>query len=671
MKKYLRLMAILLLSAITCLSACKPQKQDESSPPDVSIDNNLGYDEMEGVDLSSDKLYFTKDGQALYTIVISKNADECEQYAAEELSSFVAQATGVAMPIVTDQSISYNLSQKYISIGDTALFDEAREQGKITADFSTFNTDGFIIKTIENNVFICGDISRGTLYGVYDLLEKFGGIRFLTQEYTHVPKADAFYMYQSDIVEIPTFAVRNYMSDSVIAYGDFMTRMRFRSEYGANDPKYGYGFASECPTNGMHNFFKLVPKATYWATHPEWYDHKYDSTVLCMTNGIKDGKLDETMEESVMKTILEELKKQFLSAPTIKYLVVAQEDHMEKCVCPNCVESDAKYGTVSGTLIQMLNVLSDELLKWRDEVAPERELYLVTLAYEPTEPPPAKKQSDGSYVATITARDNIIVKVAPIQHCYYHPLNDPNCEKQTIDERIKGWQTVCKEFHIWDYGVNYYGFFFWLDNFNVLKENALFYRDINVSSVMTQGANQEKNLYQEKLRVYLTSKLYWNPERDVNRLIEEFNYYFFGKEIGQKVLDTIEYASAYYAMKDATIERGYHFHVYEAWNVLEADHYSVAFLEGFMDRVDLAFDVMENMKNTLTEEDYERINMELCGLRLYPMGMILKNYTSYYDPSTRDAFAREYFSYADQTKITYYRVSQTFLMYKSEFDLYE
>lgn len=45
---------------------------------------------------------------------------------------------------------------------------------------------------------------------------------------------------------------------------------------------------------------------------------------------------------------------------------------------------------------------------------------------------------------------------------------------------------------------------------------------------MTQGAPREYKYYQAHLENYIVSKLLWNPDRDVNALVEEFNAYYFG-----------------------------------------------------------------------------------------------------------------------------------------------
>ena len=46
------------------------------------------------------------------------------------------------------------------------------EQADFDVDYSSMNIDGFIIRTVGNMIFINGANNRGTLYGVYDFLEK-------------------------------------------------------------------------------------------------------------------------------------------------------------------------------------------------------------------------------------------------------------------------------------------------------------------------------------------------------------------------------------------------------------------------------------------------------------------------------------------------------------------
>jgi hypothetical protein len=104
-------------------------------------------------------------------------------------------------------------------------------------------------------------------------------------------------------------------------------------------PDYLGGNCGWCQTLGMcHNTLKYVPVEKYFYCdkndknyHPEFYNViNGKPRDLCFTNGITDdGKLDESMEISVVKCIIEEMKKDILENPDKKYFCIEQEDGVD------------------------------------------------------------------------------------------------------------------------------------------------------------------------------------------------------------------------------------------------------------------------------------------------------------------------------------------------------
>jgi len=99
-----------------------------------------------------------------------------------------------------------------ISIGHTA----ALKNAGITLDYEALNGDGFVLKTQGEKLFIAGAIDRGTLYGVYDFLEKICSVRFYDINYEVVPKQSEVPLYEMDVTEIPSFEYRGYLTDATM-----------------------------------------------------------------------------------------------------------------------------------------------------------------------------------------------------------------------------------------------------------------------------------------------------------------------------------------------------------------------------------------------------------------------------------------------------------------------
>jgi hypothetical protein len=107
-----------------------------------------------------------KDGQPLASIVVMKGAA-----GAGELQRFIKQATGAELPIVANA-----ITSPAIVLGDC---DEAAALG---LDSSKLPTEAFAIKTAADRVFIVGNNAgrdaNGQLWGVYDFLERYVGVRW-------------------------------------------------------------------------------------------------------------------------------------------------------------------------------------------------------------------------------------------------------------------------------------------------------------------------------------------------------------------------------------------------------------------------------------------------------------------------------------------------------------
>ena len=104
-----------------------------------------------------------------YKIVVSANADAGTKYAAEELTKYLKAIGGVELPIVCDCT---EPADKEIVIGCTS---RPGNPGS-----ASLKNDGYILRTMDDKLFIRGMNDRGNLYGVYGLLENVLGCRFYT-----------------------------------------------------------------------------------------------------------------------------------------------------------------------------------------------------------------------------------------------------------------------------------------------------------------------------------------------------------------------------------------------------------------------------------------------------------------------------------------------------------
>ena len=190
---------------------------------------------------------------AAYTIVVSEKASPSQRYAAEELRDFTEKMTGVKLPIATDAA---PLPLKAVLIGETkyssGLISGAQER------VPPIGTDGFRLVARSPHLLVIGSPDRGALYGVYELLERFGGCRWYASWRTVIPSLQEFTVPAAlDETQVPAFLMRE-----PFWYDQFNAEMAYHNKCNGNamrlDDRHGgrIRFGSGL---FVHTFDHLIP----------------------------------------------------------------------------------------------------------------------------------------------------------------------------------------------------------------------------------------------------------------------------------------------------------------------------------------------------------------------------------------------------------------------------
>ncbi len=470
-----------------------------------------------------------------YQIVISENASECETYAAEELQKYIRQSTQQKFPIIKDNETVEN--GKYISVGDTALAKALNTKN--------LKMDGFRIKTDKNNVLIKGQRNSATLFGVYDFLERFLGVKFLTADYVYVPKTESFELGELDITEIPSFEKRFYHTYTAKVKQAGMVRMRLQPNYAFGDENEKRKFGELCFENigRYHAYSYLVPFEKYGEQHPEWFA---DPNAIpakkvqpSLANGLTDdGEVDESMDESVLKTVIEAIKKKVLENPLGRYVCLGSNDCHNWCKSEKDQHQREIFGGLSGQSVVFTNAVAKAVDEWLEKEKIDRKLQYWMFAYGRTVEPPDLTAEKAHLVKT---RDNVYIHLALLEDAWNVPLNDPrNTRAYRV---IPIWQQVSDNFYMYDYTGNFNNIFNWSPTLTVLKPNVLYYKELGVEHYTSEGGCFG---YVNKVKIYVLSKLMWNVDRNVDELITEFNRYYFGEKAGKVLDEMVAFCNAHY-----------------------------------------------------------------------------------------------------------------------------
>ena len=436
-------------------------------------------------------------------IVIPKNED-MNGFAGTQLQKYLEKVTGAAFSIAR-QEIS---ATGNIFVGETETAKRV-----LGSKLTSLNEDAFIIYCDGGNLYLTGKDSvystAGTIYAVYAFLEKFAGVTFYAVDEETVPTIGKIEIPKVFIKEEPYFFLRQYLAASTRKDVAYAAKMRIKDCFCGEIPG-GALYPLWAGPQG-HNYFEFCKPEIYQETHPEWFD--MDHGQLCFSS-----------PESAFVTI-EGLKKRISDNPQSKFFAFSQNDTPTPCQCEKCKASYEKY-SISGTMIRYSNIVAKGIEEWAKKVCPEREIYIVVLAYLFSVAPPVKKE-ENVYIPideSVVPTKNIYVFYSTIDYCFYHALTDSACEwnKKFVDEFL-GWRALVGDrIMVWNYAANYSHYLNPFYPYNAIQENYRFFAEHGVKYIHEHGSCEAEFVDFSELKTYVYSKLLWNYKQDIAQLMDEF-----------------------------------------------------------------------------------------------------------------------------------------------------
>ena len=645
--------SILLAFLLMFSGACS--KTNDEPESDVGA---VTYGYETGIDYGADAIEFVKDGKTDYVILINASCSESVLSVAYELQNYIKQVSGASVNIV--QAVTNG--QHFISVGDT-------EQFKASGiDVSEIKNDGYVLKTVEKDIFVASNSDKGIMFGVYTFIERFLGVRWLSEVYTHIPNNDNISVYPCDIKEEPEFPLRHWLNGSVALGSNkttvaFFNHMKFdignwynpgQQYHNATDydeqGKRGSGWVNKsdfCECGNPEHEGKTLKE-----THPEFFtdftrtSKHYD---LCFTNGIdEEGNLKEGY--SATYHIVRKLKK-ILSEDTEQIYTNFQIGHMDAsgvvCLCDTCKDRIAKY-KYSGVEIIFINCIEREINSWLYETQ-GRKVDFTIFAYHDSEDPPVKENEDGSFELLsplCKANEHIAPRLALIDVDQAYSVVDERQNFEYYEKVFKGWNLVADQLMIWDYVVEFYDKLFYFPNLTYLKDNYKYYKEMNVSYVMGEASSE--GYWHTYMRMYVASRLFWNLNWDVDYLMNEFIELYFGPG-ADDVKEFVFTLDNFYEelREDASL----HMPVVTSKSMfISTDTYSVPFVKKLLTISENAINSIETC-DTISNKEKVEYRLHAQNVKLQPMRMILKNYTAFYTPETQTEYLLEFLDLCEATGV--------------------
>ena len=436
-------------------------------------------------------------------IVVATNAPYATRLAAMELNFFLKGIFDCELPIVGERTGG----RSAIALGGGGVK----------------NRDGFVIEATNGIVRIYGndddvpggDVSktcwygneapwqphfrRGTLFGVYEFLERYAGVRmyFPDELGTIVPRAARLTVPEGRFEKAPAFRYRKYgykdgPADDAVKLLNWY-RLRMETE------------TMKC----VHGHRRLKLYERFGKTHPEYFANHHNRFVkeqvrrrghLCHSSGVW-----EEIERDAMKY--------FADGGTDTFDLMPQDGMTPvfRCNCPKCA---AAYGKDRQYATDLVWRHTAEVAAHVKAVHPSARF--TQMAYHPY-----------GAVPDFALPDNLDVTVARKGPW---SLGFPALERAESDE-IRAWaEKLGRKVMLWNYPGKWHGSVVRLPNVPQLAPRAWarYYRSL-ADVINGAFAESESDRWSYNyLNYYVFSRVCWDPQVDVEAILAEHHRLMFG-----------------------------------------------------------------------------------------------------------------------------------------------
>jgi len=437
-------------------------------------------------------------------IVLTSNAPYATRLAERELNYFLKGVFGVPLKVVSERTP-----------GRSAI---------VLGEGGVQNRDGFVIEAANGVVRIWGndddvpdgDISktcwygaeapwqphfrRGTLFGVYEFLERYAGVRmyFPGELGTVVPRTERLEVPAGRLERAPAFRYRKYgYEDGEDRDNAFKLLNWYRLRMETETMKCVHG----------HRRLKLYER--FGKSHPEYFANHHSKYIkeavrrkghLCHSS-----KVWEEIERDAMKYFAEGGKDTFDLMP---------EDGMTprlRCNCPTCT---AAYGNDRDYANDLIWRHTVEVANRVKAVHPQARF--TQMAYHPYGAVPQFELPENL--------DVVVARKGPWS------LALPALERAESDQ-IRAWAAkLGRPVMLWNYPAKWYGSVVRLPGVPQLAPRAwaAYYRSL-AAVVNGAFAESESDRWSYNyLNYYVFSRVCWEPQVDVEALLAEHHRLMFG-----------------------------------------------------------------------------------------------------------------------------------------------
>ncbi len=442
-------------------------------------------------------------------ILIADDSNAFVWNAARVLKEYIAQTTSQALPIISvDKTDELPAAAIIVDGGWLA----AKAGVDVSAEHLKY--DGFIVRNVKGRLILTGAAERGVLYAVMDFLEDDLGCRWYSPKREVIPTGKRLLLNVPTRREEPAFEVR-WPTARPTALWQAANRTTNTLGVWGQDPM--------ASNNDPHSIYNIAPPSKYFQEHPDWYSYQNG---IWFTNGgqfnCHSADLAKLVSDSVVKALTDN--------PQWRNFWVSQRDCLGWSQDPVTNAFDGEEGSTTASLVHFVNQVAEAVA----QTHPERRVF--TLAYHQSLTPPKSLRYAPNVVAFICTpwtlcNGGTITRSGPIGQHYLNMVRD--------------WAGKCDHPYAWTYhmeGVTSLG-----AETAALQAEYQALRKAGIQGVFSEiygdpdGSDPAPYYH---LRLYMLTKLWWNPDLDMNALLQDFHEGYYGRAAGRKMLEYYRVLSA-------------------------------------------------------------------------------------------------------------------------------
>ena len=463
------------------------------------------------------------DGKPTGEFVLPDPAAGAEVFATNDVCGWIEKITGVRVPILTAPSQQANVK---VFVGTASATDFEEDLARLKGN------DGFAVRRKGNQVYVFGSRPRGTLYGLYALLERNTDLIFArpNEEFgTIYGKTPTLILQETDFIDIPVFLNRRFGPNwpAHRATGEWLLRNRDNTR----DVRANYEGFLDLDLIEPYGTNFAVPIAVHQEEHPEYFGYdpitksrrfvKHGEGTMCLSVPGLPAIWARGLAENVAKNEARFRRK-------VEHVRLGPGDNWfccqcEKCVAPltlpdgsrlECKDPDSiKDPLFRSTQIMMF--INEAMETWQ-KLRPETRIHV--LAYIHFAEPPQ-----------VAVHPDLGIWFAPYPTSNLHfPLLDPR-QPEPWRRRFAKWLTMNDRLGFYEY-------------FEAKPSPQAFYAAANLRAVMERPDHRNALIYAEisndrgtdgigngefgwdvgLMNHWVHARLFWNPTQDVDSL---YRYY--------------------------------------------------------------------------------------------------------------------------------------------------